>query len=192
MGRKGGKRIGLDTKACQSLMTGMLHEKPFVEVGFIRKAAGFEGAMKIVVEPHFIDDFAEADFVFLFIDGFKIPFRITHLSEERDLVLKLALINDRKELKPFHQKKLYLLKDQIKHGLEDPEAKDERLGWVGKDMKDVTFGHVGKIVRIDEYPQQWMAVVETANGETLIPLVEDFILGVGESTVTVQLPEGLI
>ena len=84
----------------------MLHQQDFVEIGFIRKAHGHQGAAKIAIEDLFHDDLSSQNFIFMEIQGYKVPFRIENLSYTHDLIIKLARISSPEELGKYHLAKL--------------------------------------------------------------------------------------
>ena len=170
-----------------------LHQKEFVDIGFIRKAHSYRGHAKVVIEDDFLTDLGEQDFVFVDIDGCKVPFHIESLQENKDLVMKMEHISNPEELLPFHQKRLYLLKESLHHSLEFIERKEQGSRFEGMEIQDVSGETVGVIDRVEEYPQQLMAVVHhPTKGELLIPLHEELIHSVEADKIVMDLPDGLI
>ena len=171
----------------------LLHEKEFIDIGFVRKAHGFRGHAKIVVEDEFIDDLLEMEFVFLDMDGCKVPFYIESLEENKDLVMKLEHISNPEILLPFHQKRLYLTRDSLQHALSFLELKERGSRLAGISIIDAEGGLVGVIERVEEYPQQLMAVVRHKDkGEILIPLHDKLILAMSDKEIKMDLPDGLV
>lgn len=170
-----------------------LHLKEFVDIGFIRKAHSYRGQAKVVIEDPFLEDLAEQEFVFVDIEGCKVPFYIESLQENKDLVLKLEHISNPEELLPFHQKRIYLLKESLRHSLEFIKQKEQGSRFEGMEMFHSSGEKVGVIDRVEEYPQQLMAVVRhPEKGELLIPLHEELIHSVEADKIIMNLPDGLI
>src|SRR5690606_1500863 len=64
----------------------------------------------------------------------------------------------------------------------------------GFTVHDKTAGELGEIMEINEYPQQFIALISYRSKEVMFPLNDDFILEIDEEnrTLKVDLPEGLI
>ncbi len=171
----------------------MLHEKTFIEIGFVRKAYGFEGAIKVVIQEPFIEGIVEGCFIFLDIDGCKIPFEVTSIQENKDTIAKFHFLNEREKILPFHQAPIYRLKEDLPADIEEHYRKNNTAMFVGLQVCRANGDPMGQIERIDEYPQQQMAVVLTETGEQkLIPLVDAFIIRVEPDRIIMDLPEGLV
>lgn len=173
----------------------ILDDLPFVEIGHIRKSHGYKGHMRVFVDDVWQEDFYAQRFVFLEIDGYKVPFEITEVSDHKDLVIKLDTIESSEELRPYNQKKLYLLEKDIVHGKAKLSQADEKSQLIGMHIYDETLGDLGPIIRIDEYPQQEMAILQKEDGtEVLIPLHEQMITSISkeDGMVYMDLPEGLV
>ena len=65
------------------------------------------------------------------------------------------------------------------------------IGWTVRDVNEGVLGTVSDIV--ENVAQSLMEVERPEGGSVLIPLVEEFIVGIDEDAceVTVQVPEGL-
>lgn len=65
------------------------------------------------------------------------------------------------------------------------------IGWTVRDVNEGVLGTVSEIV--ENVAQSLMEVERSEGGSVLIPLVEEFIVGIDEDAceVTVQVPEGL-
>lgn len=173
----------------------ILNDLDFTEIGQIRKSHGYKGHLKIFAEEHWLEDLAQQAFIFLEIDGYKVPFEIEEVELEKDLMLKLARIDSPEELTPYRQKKIYLLTRDIKIAKSIVENQQEVSKLIGMHIHDATLGDLGPIIRIDEYPQQEMAIIKSSEGrEILIPLHEQLITSVSaeEEKIYMDLPEGLI
>lgn len=170
-----------------------LYNENFIEIGFIRKSHGYSGACKIVIEDIFIDDLKDQDFIFLDIDGYKVPFQIENLEFKRDVILKLVDLSNPDDLKGFQQSPIFLLEKDLDHASEELTKTRASENWVGYMIDDQTLGPIGRIERIEEYPQQLMAIVQgPKKNEILIPMNEHLIVEVKDRRILMDLPEGLI
>lgn len=169
-----------------------------IQIGYIVKAKGLKGAVKVSFEAFFLDFLAEnaADCIFVksktgivpyFIEktNFKaLPYPLVHFEdvdtrEKAQRIEKCAIY--------FEQAPLQMYIDQ--------EAEE----WTWADLIGFTLlktdgSELGKIEEIFDLPQQEVAQVFYKGEEVLIPLNEDFIqdLDMDKRELTVELPEGLL
>ena len=172
-----------------------LYFQEFIQIGFIRKNHGYKGHLRVALDDG-LDRFLDINkYIFLETEGCKIPFLIQELKEEKGTVLKLKYINSSEELITYQGAPLFLLKtDMIKV---DPEFDQQADGhpYSGFLLKDQNSNYEGLIERVDEYPQQDMAILtDNAGQEILIPLHEDLIVSIDEDEkiILMDLPTGLI
>ena len=173
----------------------ILDDLPFVEIGHIRRSHGYKGHARVYVDEIWEEDFLAQRFVFLEIDGYKVPFDIEEIKNQKDLILKLSTIDSSEALSKYSQKKLYVLERNIAHAKSALDKSDEKSELIGMHIHDDTLGDLGPIIRIDEYPQQEMAILEKEDGtEVLIPLHEQMISSISqeEGKIFMDLPEGLV
>ena len=140
-----------------------LYKSEFTQIGIIRRSHGYKGHAKISLEESYTDDIKKQQFVFIEIDGYKVPFKIEELSNDRHVIIKLKGCDSSEEMNKYQLHSLHLLKDEIEIRTEEPLSKPSNL----IDMKiiDSELGDIGTIIRIDEYPQQKMAVILDSNGK---------------------------
>ena len=172
-----------------------LYEERFTSIGFIRKNSGYKGHAKVEIEEHYITDFQEQKFVFLKMEGCMIPYEIESCEVKHDVLVKFKDIDSLEALRPYNKMSLYLLQKDLKSGAEAAEKDNQLNALIGMTINDVQQGDIGKVARIDEYPQQSMAVIIQGDGnEILIPLHPDLIIDISaeEQVINMDLPEGLI
>ncbi|MEL6124522.1 MAG: hypothetical protein AAFR14_12465 [Bacteroidota bacterium] len=100
----------------------MLYQKEFVAVGTIRKGHGFRGHARIEVDGQYEADFEKQKFLFLMIDGYPVPFRITESTQQRHHLIKLEHIDSPEELIKYHQASIYLLARDVTSIVETTHA----------------------------------------------------------------------
>ena len=172
-----------------------LDDEPFIEVGYIRKGHGYKGHARVVIFDDWVKDFSKQDFVFLQIDGYKVPYYIEERQSAKDIIIKLEHIDSVEALKKYHRYPLFLLEKDIQHGTEQLENQSQRSSLISMHIQDATLGDLGPIIRIDEYPQQEMAIIKGKDdAEVLIPLHPQLISEIDEEKgiLKMDLPEGLI
>ncbi len=75
------------------------------------------------------------------------------------------------------KKKIYIASDKL------PDRDDEDFHYfdlIGFNVSDETYGELGEISDVNEYPQQFVATVTYQNKEVLFPLNEDMIIEIDE------------
>ena len=166
----------------------------FIEVGFTKKAHSLTGELKVNIEPRYLEDVLKADVVFIETKGTRLPHFIERIREGREILVKFEEVNNRTEAEALQSKKIFLRETDI---LADDEREIEletleyefAIGWK---LVDATLGELGKIERVEEFPQQEMAVILWKGNEAMIPLNEAFLVEIDEEneTIKVDLPDG--
>jgi len=161
-------------------------------IGSVLKTKGLKGEMHIYV------DFEGAEKIkikslFLDLAGKLVPYFVVSIKFLQKNMAYLVLEDvDTIEKAAMLVKKDIYLPNKIK-----PKKKAEEFTL--KDVKgfiafDETYGELGEILDVAEYPQQLIATVKYKNKEVLFPLNVDIIKGIdvegGE--IYIDLPEGLL
>ncbi len=166
----------------------------FTRVGSTGKVRGREGEIKLYVEEHFLPDVLEAEFLFIEANGNKVPQQVEHIRELQDLLVKFVGIENPEAATQWASAEVFLPDDEISSGPEETKSGLEYQGLRGYEIKDKTYGNLGKIREVREFPQQEMAVLEVDGKEILIPLNPVFLIDIDQKkkTVLMSLPEGLM
>jgi 16S rRNA processing protein RimM len=164
----------------------------YVYIGRMGKTHGTAGELKCFVEDDFVDDFLDAQAVFLALQGKKVPFFIDSSRGENTLIIKFEEVDSREDALPLAGCEIFLRQEDISDG-------------AGEDSPDFSFlegfliidqqaGEVGAIEQILEFPQQIMAVLLYQGRELLIPLNDEFIIQMDEPAkrILMDLPDGLL
>lgn len=170
----------------------MLYTEEYVEIGRIRKSYGYVGHARIDIADAYYEDYLRASFIFLEVDGCKVPFAITERIENKHLMVKLEFLDSPDDILPYHQAPILLLKRDI-HVPSTPQS-DAKSPLIGMTIYDIHMGMIGEIIRVEEYPQQLMSFIVVEDREVMIPLHDSLIDSIDESLgiVTMDLPEGLL
>jgi len=168
-----------------------------VFVGYTRKPFGVKGALKLKIEPEFVEDVLKADVLFIEISGGLVPYFVESFKVTADLIVKFEDLDIREKAAELVSRSIYL---HPRHILapEDKEMPVEtispHLKYLHYQINDLTLGAIGQIDRIEEYPQQDMAFVAYEGREVMIPLHEDFVVeeDIEGKKLVVDLPEGLL
>jgi len=170
----------------------MLYKEEFVAVGKLRKSHGYAGHARIDLIEEYHDDFMNSQFLFMEVDGYKVPFQIVEKIENKNLIVKLKYLDDPKDVLPYHQANILLLEKNLKYKIAEAPSSVNPL--VGMSIVDKVLGSIGVIERVEEYPQQIMAFMLYKDAEIMIPMHENFIEDVNQETgiISMTLPEGLL
>lgn len=167
----------------------------FREVGKLSKTFGFDGTLKLKVEPAFLAQLQAAEVVFIETIGSKLPYFVERLSLENPTTIKFEDINSKEQAQIITGQKLYL--ELPLEESNSPLASAAIAEWkdlMHFDIEDEQLGRLGTIQEIYELPQQWMASIDYEGAEVLIPLNEAFVQGIDpdKKVVHTHLPEGLL
>lgn len=170
----------------------------YIEIGKIHKAHGLKGELKISVSPLYMAEFLSLECLFLARDKeSKLPYFIERIKEGQTILLKLEEVDRRQEAELLAHKLIFARREDISLTDEEIEQNWSNLAYAylrGYDMADTHLGQIGKILSVEDFPQQEMARVLHQNRERYIPLVKHWIQSIDEKTkkVIVALPEGLL
>ena len=162
-----------------------------IEVGRLNKAFGVKGFIKVVAQNAFTTDLMKCDVWFIQKGKDSIPYFVETIKEDPVLLVKFDDINSPEEAKVITGCPIFLKADKISADVDAIENDFNKL-------KGFTVFHddnsLGKIDRVEEFPQQHMAFVIFENRELMIPLLPEFIAEINpaERTMVVQLPDGFI
>ncbi|PSQ96509.1 MAG: 16S rRNA processing protein RimM [Bacteroidetes bacterium SW_11_64_17] len=169
-----------------------------VQVGFVFRPHGLEGELKI--DPEHTDDparFEELPTVFLGAQPHRVTrhaivsVRYQQTKRGTTVILGVEGIDDRDDAEAVAKFKVFATEEALE--LEDGELfAHELIGW---DVVAEDGTALGTVANLMQMPGQDMLVVRgPENEEMMIPVVEDFIVGLDddEGCITVRLIEGLM
>lgn len=165
----------------------------FVRVGICGKTHGTAGEIKLRIDPGREEACLSSAFLFIDIDGSKVPFAIDGMRRTRDLLVSFADVSDNTKASKFVRREVFLPSDEVDK--EPVEIPSDLEFYHLTGMKLYANGElIGQIEEIREFPQQEMAVVMYQNSEILIPLNASLILSIDdkERKVEMELPDGLL
>jgi 16S rRNA processing protein RimM len=176
-----------------------MHNLKYTNIGRTQKVHGTEGELKVHLFEEFTEDFIAAEFIFLDIDGGKVPFLVENIRmNETPFILFEDILNNNDAV-PYTAKQMYLRREDV---LKEEErqydfTKKETLlfrKYKGFKIIDLNAGEVGVIEDIIEMPQQEMAQVIYKGNEILLPMNDALIESVDNKAmiVVMDLPEGIL
>ena len=166
---------------------------PLAEIGYIQKAIGRRGELKVRFEPEFVPLIPSLRFVFVEIHGLAVPFRVEWIHPHGDdYRLKLKSIDTPEAAHPFGNTPLWVEEALAPKALHTGWRPDKFLpGYTLCDPHGQTLGYIQKV---EQYPQQLMLFVEDLHGEVfLVPFVDEWIVQLDRDAhrLCMRLPEGL-
>ena len=171
-------------------------EQLFICIGKTGRPHGLGGELKFHVDERYLEDFLEAEVVFLETKGQKLPYFIEAIREGNDVLVKLEDTDSPEQARilaglPVFLREADLLQEEEREG--SAEWQFERF--VGYSVVDTFSGQRAKIVEIVAMPQQYLAYAEREEEgrEVLIPMHPGLIKKVDEASreILMELPEGL-
>ena len=168
-----------------------------ISIGFTKKMSGVKGELKVSINDQYVEDYLQAEVVFLKIQGKNAPFFIEKHNVSNSLLVKFEDVNNRNDALPLTGKEMLLReKDLIPEEEREFEVTDvlEFKKYEGYLIIDKTAGDIGKIEEVVEFPQQEMAIILYQDNEIYVPLHADLILEINEEkqVILLELPEGLL
>ena len=167
-------------------------------IGRIVKTFGYEG--DYIVHSDYDEAIEHLDFAFVEIDGLPVPFKLSDVTFHKGEMWRLQLIPIIED-QDFTGHTLYALNqdllDSLHHDDTDSDSKDFFLDdLIGFDVIDIESDKVlGKITAIDDSTTNQLFIISCAddsNRELLIPIADEFIDYIDESSIGVTLPKGLL
>lgn len=170
----------------------MIRREEVYKIGLFNKPHGIHGELQFTFTDDVFDR-VDADYLVCLLDGIFVPFFIEEYRFRSDssALVKLEGIDTAERARMFTNVEVYF---PVKHV---EEAEDGSLSWsffVGFLMEDTRYGVLGEVVDVDTTTVNTLFVVDTKDGELLVPAQEEFILGISreQKLITVELPEGLL
>lgn len=174
----------------------ILTDERLVRVGQTRKSHGVDGAFRLEIDAAYGAYVLDAAFLFLDVDGDKVPFRVEYIrGDEEAPIAKLEWVDTPEEASDYAGLGIFLEKKYLPPGGVEEMPSELEYGYLtGYTLFDEKAGLVGRILEVEMYPQQEIAVVNYRETELLVPLHADLISAVDteQRQVTMQLPDGLI
>lgn len=159
------------------------------KIGTLTRTHGIGGELSM----NFTDDVwdrADADYVFLEVDGIQVPFFLEGWRFRNDSValLKFQDIDSSESALEYVGADVY-----FPHDLTPEPSEDDEYTWrhfTGWKVVDDIAGEIGEIEHVEDSTANTIFFV----GDKLIPATEDFIerIDAKERTIYMNLPEGLL
>lgn len=161
-------------------------------IGYITKTKGLKGEVQVYFEFDDYEDL-ELDSVFIEMNKKLVPFFVSayKLQANSTGYFYFEDIDVIEKAEKLLKKKLYLPLAKKPEREGDEFYYTDLKGYIAFDEK---LGELGEIIEVNEYPQQFIAVVSYKFREIMFPLNDDLIDSIDEEegTLHVRLPDGLL
>jgi 16S rRNA processing protein RimM len=171
----------------------MIRRDDVYKIGQITKTHGLKGEVVF----NFVDDIfdrVDCEYLICDMDDILVPFFIEEYRFRSDTsaLVKFEDIDSADAALRLRGVDVYF---ENKYAVEADDDEMSLHYFIGFSMVDVDGTEIGEITAIDDNTDNWLFVVERADGdEVLVPAHEEFIaeLKHDEKVVVVDLPEGLL
>lgn len=161
-------------------------DENIAEVGKIMKTHGVKGEVTLAINN---DALFEADCIIVKLDGLYIPFFVESRRSKGATVdiVKLEGVDSEADAAPLLGASVFLKKDQLQ------EEEEEWNSFEGYTIYNGDF-RVGEISAIDDQTENQLFIIDTPNGEILIPIVDEWVEEVNDDDqyIVMKLPDGLL
>ena len=167
--------------------------KDFFLIGKTLKSHGTAGQLRLMIEERLTSYVQRGSFVFLDIDGSRVPFQVAGVEEGQHFVISLEDVDGRQESDKLTGKEIWVPMEQVKPR-HQKSPRNIKAKWEDYTIHDEKTGSSFPIIRTEEFPQQLMAIVEVNGKEILIPLHEQLIVDIDkeQKVIRMEIPEGLL
>ena len=183
------------------------------QVAQVLKSNGTDGELVLGFREIAPEDINLQEPVFIIFDGLPVPFYIESFTKRGNTkaLVRLTDISSMEDVEEIAGKAVYIEDDQATEMSLEEDGFAALVGWmvlapaeipdqVGNDEEmvgeeeEMGLYEVGEITDFIDIPNNPCIEVETENGAVMIPLHEDFILGLDPENqeIVMQIPDGLL
>ena len=174
------------------------------QVAQVLKSNGTDGELVMGFREIAPEDINLQEPVFIIFDGLPVPFYIESFTKRGNTkaLVRLTDIRSMEDVEEIAGKAVYIEAEEMPELTLEEDGYAALVGWtvltheipdqVGDD--DMALIEVGEITDFLDIPNNPCIEVETENGAVMLPLHEDFILGLDPEyqEIIMQIPEGLL
>ena len=168
------------------------------QIAQVLKSNGTDGELVMSFREIAPEDINLQEPVFIVFDGLPVPFYIESFQKRGNTkaLVRLTDIRSQEDVEEIAGKAVYVEDDQIPEMTLEDDGYAALIGWMvltpAEDEEAVY--EVGEITEFFDIPNNPCIEVETENGAVMIPLHEDFILGLDPENqeIIMDIPEGLL
>lgn len=172
----------------------MMTRDECVELGYISKAHGIKGEVRVVFDVHDIEEYQHKKAFFLAPKGEplqRIRVKAFRLQTGKQAIIKFEGINDRNSSESLTSNQLFIPLTELP---ELPEGEFYYFEIMGFQVQDEVLGELGTIKDYVEAGGQNILFMTYKEKEVLIPANRDFVLraDMEKKVLFTHLPEGLV
>lgn len=179
----------------------MITRDEIIEIGQFNKPHGISGEISasFTCDAEVLDNFS---CYIIDINGIYVPFFIESLRPKNDhtVLLKFEGMNSDESVKQYSNRSIYVLKKEYDAIITDENEDDDDSAtpadyFIGYKIIDVRHGEIGEIIDIDDSTENALFIVMNDEKEEFyIPITEDFITGIDDTdlTINMSLPDGIL
>ncbi len=168
------------------------------QIAQVLKSNGTDGELVMSFREIAPEDINLQEPVFIVFDGLPVPFYIESFQKRGNTkaLVRLTDIRSQEDVDEIAGKAVYLEDGQIPEMTLEDDGYAALIGWMvltPAKEEDAVY-EVGEITEFFDIPNNPCIEVETENGAVMIPLHEDFILGLDPENreIMMEIPEGLL
>ena len=168
------------------------------QIAQVLKSNGTDGELVMSFREIAPEDINLREPVFIVFDGLPVPFYIESFQKRGNTkaLVRLTDIRSQEDVEEIAGKAVYVEDDQIPDMTLEDDGYAALVGWMvltPAQDEDAVY-EVGEIIEFFDIPNNPCIEVETENGAVMIPLHEDFILGLDPENqeIIMDIPEGLL
>ena len=176
-----------------------------LQIAQVLKSNGTDGELVMSFREIAPEDINLQEPVFIMFDGLPVPFFIESFQKRGNTkaLVRLTDICSQEDVEEIAGKAVYIEDESLAELSLEEDGYAALVGWmvltpgdseqVGNE-EDMELYEVGEIIDFIDIPNNPCIEVETENGAVMIPLHEDFILGLDPKNqeIVMQIPEGLL
>ena len=168
------------------------------QVAQVLKSNGTDGELVLGFREIAPEDINLQEPVFIVFDGLPVPFYIESFQKRGNTkaLVHLTDIRTMEDVEEITGKAVYISDDQMPEITLEDDGYAALVGWMvltPAAEEDAVY-EVGEITEFFDIPNNPCIEVETENGAVMLPLHEDFILGLDPENqeIMLEIPEGLL
>ena len=169
-----------------------------LQIAQVLKSNGTDGELVMSFREIAPEDINLKEPVFIVFDGLPVPFYIESFTKRGNTkaLVRLTDIRSQEDVEEITGKAVYVEDDQIPDMTLEDDGYAALVGWMvltPAQDEDAVY-EVGEIIEFFDIPNNPCIEVETENGAVMIPLHDDFILGLDPENqeIIMDIPEGLL
>ncbi|MEP6793050.1 MAG: hypothetical protein ABJB16_01900 [Saprospiraceae bacterium] len=162
-------------------------------IGKALRSHGTGGELRILVDQQLKSYIRKSTYLFFDLDGSKVPYQITDVEDGNHFVITLEDVINKKDSDVLGSIEFYIPLETVK-SRHQHSPKNIRGKWDEYRILDTMSGVLYDIIRVEEFPQQLMAITIIDLKEILVPLSDQLITSIDKENkiIMMDIPEGLL